>query len=51
MVRLAALLIIASVLYYVWVVTQSNNDEKNIRYIPPSIITVEELPPIREENE
>jgi hypothetical protein len=51
MVRLISLLIIASVLYYIWVVTQPNNDEKNIRYIPPSIITVEELPPIREENE
>jgi hypothetical protein len=53
MVRLISLLIIASVLYYIWAVTQSNKEQsiEESYGFTPSIITVEELPPIREENE
>jgi hypothetical protein len=49
MLRLIVLLLIVSVLYLHIVNTQASTVENT--YKQPSIITVEELPPIRAENE
>ena len=47
MVRLTALLLALVVLYYV---TVDKEPVPDFTYKEPSIITVEELPPIREDN-
>jgi hypothetical protein len=50
MVRLISLLFMLFVLYLSIKAYQTKSNEP-FTYEPPSIITVEELPPIREENE
>ena len=49
MVRLISLLLILGVLYLYTV--QAQEPKPTVRGYTPSIITVEELPPIRAENE